>query len=230
MHGNIYTDTHGLQYHTRRSSFLFDTLAGRLITKGLEKLSKSFDLDFTFGTAPHDFTLSRYVLPSNCLVIRSPPIFDSAPYPSNDSLLSLFATEALPAALAVNNSRASIPNVILTNSGSQRFDIFAGAFTKNDQLTASPFADAFLYIANVTAGVANKVLPSLNHAGANERRELERRSEMYARGEVEHVYREWIRDMASERYAVERRAAGNATLGYVTTDVSIWFSVLFGRY
>ncbi|KAG6805252.1 hypothetical protein H0H93_005227, partial [Arthromyces matolae] len=49
-----------------------------------------------------------------------------SPYPSEDSLLTLFAQDALPVALTVNNTRASIPNLIITNSGSQRFDIYAG--------------------------------------------------------------------------------------------------------
>ena len=48
------------QWHTRRSNFTFDTLQGQAITKGLEQLSKRFDLDALFGTAPHDFTISRY--------------------------------------------------------------------------------------------------------------------------------------------------------------------------
>lgn len=137
-------------------------------------------------------------------------------------MLTLFATEALPVALAINNTRASIPNLIITNSGSQRFDILAGSFTKNDQLTASPFADAFLYIPEVPAGVANKVFSTLNNDGANERRSVQgakRSGEMYGRGHVEHVYREWLAEM-DRRDGVERRAMQNATLGYVTSDVS----------
>ena len=38
----------------------------------------------------------------------------------------------MPVALAINNTRASIPNIMITNSGSQRFDVYAGPFTKND--------------------------------------------------------------------------------------------------
>ena len=128
----------------------------------------------------------------------------------------------MPVALTINNTRASIPNVMIINSGSQRFDVFKGPFTKNDQLTASPFADAFLFVPNITAGIANKVLPALNHAGAeNRRRQLlsawER--ELYAKGEVDMIYRKWLEEMDS-RDGVERRAAGNLTMGYVTQDVS----------
>lgn len=130
----------------------------------------------------------------------------------------MFATEALPVALTINNTRANIPNVIITNSGSQRFDVYGGSFTKNDQLTASPFTDSFLFIPNVTAGIANKVLPALNGAGAdNKKRMFE---ELYGRGEVDMIYRAWLSDM-DKRSAIDRRAAANLTLGYVTSDVSI---------
>ncbi|KAK7691826.1 hypothetical protein QCA50_005230 [Cerrena zonata] len=190
------------QFHTKTNNRTFDTPLGKSITKGLNKLSASFDLGFTFGTAPNDFLLSR------------------APFPGNSSLLTLFAAEAMPVALTINNTRASIPNVMIINSGSQRFDVYQGPFTKNDQLTASPFADSFLFIPNITAGIANKVLPALNHAGSeNKRRELlsawER--ELYAKGEVDMIYRKWLEEM-DRRDGVERRAAGNLTMGYVTQD------------
>ena len=128
--------------------------------------------------------------------------------------------QAVPVALAINNTRANIPNVMITNSGSQRFDVYAGPFTKNDQLTASPFNDAFLYIANITAGVANQVLPALNNAGANERKRdvLEGEAELYRRGFVDRRFRAWLRDMNIDASGIERRSAGNLTLGYVTKD------------
>ncbi|KAH9485630.1 Secreted protein [Psilocybe cubensis] len=189
------------EFHTRKNSFNFDTLQGESITKGLNNLAKKFDLSFQFGTAPHDFTISQ------------------APFPSNDSLLSLFIENAVPVALAINNTRASIPNIMITNSGSQRFDIYAGPFTKNDQLTASPFDDSFLFIPNVPFSIANKVLPALNEAGANERRELleERERELYGRGHVDMVYNRWLEEQ-DRRSGIERRAAQNLTLGYVTSD------------
>ena len=144
-------------------------------------------------------------------------ILHRSPYPSNDSVLSLFVAEALPVALAINNTRANIPNIFITNSGELRFDIYAGPFDKNDQLTALPFDDAFLFIPNVTAGVANKVLPALNHDSSNERRRSY--EELYGRGYVDHVYRAWLEEM-DKRSGVERRATHNLTLGYVTSDVS----------
>ena len=108
--------------------------------------------------------------------------------------------------------------------------MFVGAFTKNDQLTASPFADAFLYVPSVRAGTAKAVLETLNDDGADERkRELahgERGGEMYGRGYVEHVYREWLEGMDRRFGGGEvRRGMGNTTIGYVTSDVSLSFSL-----
>ena len=124
--------------------------------------------------------------------------------------------------LTANNSRGAIPNIMITNSGSQRFDILAGPFTKNDQFTASPFADAFNFIPNVTAGVANQVLPALNKQGAEEKRALleGREDELFRKGYVDERYFRWLRTMADAEGAFERRAKANLTLGYVTTDVS----------
>ncbi|KAF9047525.1 Metallo-dependent phosphatase-like protein [Panaeolus papilionaceus] len=189
------------EFHSRKSTNNFDTIKGKLISKGLNDLAARFDLSAQFGVAPHDFTLSQ------------------APYPSEDSALTLFIEQAAPVALSINNTRASNPRIIITNSGSQRFDIYAGSFTKNDQLTVSPFADAFLFIPSIPFSVANQVLPTLNNAGADERRRAleERDSDLYARGHVDTVYRRWLKEM-DERNGLARRAAQNLTLGYVTTD------------
>ncbi|KAG5352237.1 hypothetical protein C0989_003170 [Termitomyces sp. Mn162] len=185
------------EYHTRKDKTEFDTESGMSITTGLKALAAAFDLDFLFGTAPHDFTINR------------------DPYPSEGSSLSLFAADALPVALIVNNSRASIPNLIITNSGSQRFDIYAGPFTKNDQLTASPFTDQFLFIPDIKLSVANAVLASLNNAGAENRRSLiqGREATEYGLDYVDKRYKEWLRDM-DRRHGVDRRAAQNLTIGY----------------
>ncbi|KAI0031972.1 Metallo-dependent phosphatase-like protein [Vararia minispora EC-137] len=189
------------EYHTRRSNATFDTASGKAITKGLNNLAQQFDLSLTYGTAPQDYTLSR------------------DPYPSNGSLLSLFADQVMPVGLAVNNTRAAsgIPAFFFINSGSFRFDIYAGAFTKNDQLTASPFTDSFLFLPNVTLDAANAVVAALNGGSTASRRELEEEDVLYSRGDVSKRYNEWLRAMY-EAEPLAKRAAANLTLGYVTED------------
>ncbi|KAJ8516929.1 hypothetical protein ONZ45_g5811 [Pleurotus djamor] len=193
------------EFHAKKKSRQFDTFFGKRITRGLLDLAKRFDLDFTFGVAPRDYFINE------------------APYPSEGSLLSLFAEKAVPIATAANNTRSSIPNYFVTNSGSQRFNIFSGPFTKNDQLTASPFTNKFMFIPNVTLQNALEVLPILNSQG-EQRRSLEELEEMverererYSQGYIDGRYREWLEAM-DRRHGEERRAAGNLTLGYVTRD------------
>ncbi|KZT05411.1 uncharacterized protein LAESUDRAFT_727057 [Laetiporus sulphureus 93-53] len=192
------------EYHTRRSNTTYDTAAGKSITAGLEQLWVNYDLSTLYGTAPHDYTLSR------------------DPYPSNGSVLTLYVSEVMPYALTINNTRISIPNIMIVNSGELRFDILAGTFDKNDQLTSAPFTDAFLYIPNVTFSVANAVLPALNDYGSDDKRKrelhIERELERYAKGDVSGRFNAWLEEMSRRR--VERReAAENLTLGYVTSDL-----------
>ncbi|RPD70195.1 hypothetical protein L226DRAFT_539048 [Lentinus tigrinus ALCF2SS1-7] len=197
-----YLDTNRVTYefHSGRRNSTFDTLQGKSITKGLNDLAEQFNLSMFYGTAPHDYTLTR------------------APYPSNDSLLSLYA-EAMTYSLTVNNSRADIPHIMIATAGSQRFDIFAGPFTKNDQLTASPFENFFSYIPNIPLSIARQVLPTMNGvATSKRRRELD--EERYARGDVDVQYRAWLEEMdrRASLYGTERRDDENVTLGYVTSD------------
>ncbi|KAJ8697154.1 hypothetical protein PTI98_006952 [Pleurotus ostreatus] len=190
------------EFHSRKRSSKFNTPLGKRITNGLLDLAKRFDLDFVFGTAPQDYVINQ------------------APYPSNQSLLSLYAEQVVPVALSVNNTRSSIPSYFVTNSGSQRFDVFAGPFTKNDQIVASPFTNKFLFISNVTLSSATSVLPILNSQGELRRSvdDLDRREkELYAKGNIDIRFRQWLQAM-DKRMGEEKRAAGNLTLGYVTHD------------
>ncbi|KAF9052347.1 hypothetical protein BDZ89DRAFT_425324 [Hymenopellis radicata] len=190
------------EYHTAREAVSFDTLQGESITQGLNELAADFDLALTYGTAPHDFTISQ------------------SPYPSNGSQLSLFIEQATPYTLSLNNSRSSIPNIMVINSGSQRFDIYAGPFTKND-ITASPFDDPFLYIPEVPLSAVLDTIHTMNSAGSNNRRRsLEHEEELYRRGDVSSRYNDWLKEMDRRYTALGRRedVTDNITLGYVTTD------------
>ncbi|KAI0321945.1 5'-nucleotidase, partial [Amylostereum chailletii] len=193
------------EYHTSQSNRTFDTRFGQGITQGLEEIAQRYDLSSVFGTAPQDYTLTRN------------------PYPSNGSLLSLMGEQALPIALATNNSRASIPNLIIANSGVLRFDIYKGVFDRNDQYTVATHPNAFVYVANVTAyggPFSAKITPPLQSMGELRKRgggAVDSERESYARGEVETRYRRWLADMAA-RGTLARRDAANLTLGYVTND------------
>ncbi|KAJ7094369.1 Metallo-dependent phosphatase-like protein [Mycena epipterygia] len=195
------------QYHTNRTNLTFGTEEGRNITKGLLKLEDRFGLKFQYGTAPRDYTMTR------------------SPYPSNDSILTFVVEEATPTVLAMNTSRAGIPSLLIISSGSQRFDIYKGPFTKNDQFTASPFINQYIFIPDVPFSVVTKVLPALNRAGGErlwtEEKEGEsRRMRMWRQEqEVEQGYMDWLEVMHRQYYARPTVAAQDKlTLGYVTTD------------
>ena len=201
-----YLDPNRLTYefHTSKTSNHFDTYEGKQITRRLQDLASSFDLSYQYGVAPHDFTMTR------------------VPYTSENSVLSLLINKAAPTALSINNTRANNPRLVITNSGSLRFDIYSGPFTKNDQLTTSPFTNAFVYIPGVPAGIANQAFSALNKAGEGKRSVEtleEREREAYARGDIDIRFNKWLEEMDERNSGLEKRQAGNLTLGYVTTDV-----------
>jgi len=148
------------------------------------------------------------------------------PFPSNASLLSLMADQVLSIGLAQGNNRSQIPNIIITNSGSLRFDLFKGPFTKNDQLIASPFDDTFLFIPSVPFGVAKQVLDEINGSGQDTKKRAWE-EKLWKKGHVDARYNEWRREMWERELAshnhddaelLERAAQENATIGYVTKD------------
>ena len=198
------------EFHTGQTNDTFDTHKGLIMKEGLNALAAEYNLSFVFGTAPQDYTLTR------------------AEYPGNSSALSLFIETATPTALAINNTRAEagIPAYYIVNSGVLRFDMFAGTFDRNDQLTTSPFTDAFVYVPSVTYGTVKQVLAALNDASTSDKKRGLRKKwiqELYARGEIEMRYRAWLEEMyaRSKTYGLSPRDdAENATIGYTTTDVS----------
>ncbi|KAG1775218.1 Metallo-dependent phosphatase-like protein [Suillus placidus] len=187
------------EYHTQTSNQTFDTDDGRSISYGLEALAACFNLSYLYGTAHQDYTMNQN------------------PYPSNGSLLSLFIEDAVPYALAINNTRDSIPNIIIINSWAIRFDLFKGSFTKNDQLTIMQYKDSFLYIANVTSGIANQVLPAMNKPTATKRKRDE--TGILSR-EINDTRDSDLLEEIDHRPGVSGREAtsGNWTFGYVTRD------------
>ncbi|PFH52207.1 hypothetical protein AMATHDRAFT_2449 [Amanita thiersii Skay4041] len=112
-----------------------------------------------------------------------------SPYSSGGSLLREFVERAIPFALEKDNKRANIPHIVIINT--------------------------------VLLSVARRVLPELNKAGTKQRRSLEalekREKEMYARGEVDHVYHNWLKRMSKREKSINRRDE-ELTLGYVTKD------------
>ena len=114
-------------------------------------------------------------------------------------------------------------------------------FDRNDQFTALPFADAFLFLPDIPLSIGSQVLNALNGPDTKRKRmadarEILSREEDYKRGNVDIVYREWLKRMVEREDEVAKRAAQNLTLGYVTTDVCVFshlmillFTLLFNH-
>lgn len=81
----------------------------------------------------------------------------------------------LPIALAatvINETRKSIPRLIIINSGTIRFDLVMGPFTYDDSFIVSPFLDAFQFIPDVPYKYASQVLGILNAGPYQKRSEI----------------------------------------------------------
>ncbi|KAF9519340.1 hypothetical protein BS47DRAFT_1379355 [Hydnum rufescens UP504] len=203
------------QYHTQFEDF--DTKKGKEISQQLMALADKFNLNDVFGTAPQDYFLSR------------------APFASNNSLYSLLIDKLLPTVLAeVNPERAqAVPSIAIINFVSQRFDLYAGPFMRNDQFIVSPLNNKFLYF-TVPYTVGSRVLKFLNTRKPRGKRSLSSTSaeheypEEYARGDVDATFNQWKR--AQWEHAQQRRGDDDhkkedkhggdhePTLGYVTQD------------
>ncbi|CAD6904547.1 unnamed protein product [Tilletia controversa] len=193
-----------------------DTIKGKLISAQMEQVADRWNLSAVFGVAPQDYYLNR------------------VPVTDDHALLNLLGNQVLPTVISTSNpARANVPNLVLANSGSQRFDLYAGNFSKNDKYIVSPFLDAFLYLQDVEYQYATQILTQLNNEGAYRRsldgsvHPVDRSStasshegEQYARGDVDHIYNAWRKEQVEAARAdieqLDKRAA--TTLGYVTKD------------
>ncbi|BGO94337.1 hypothetical protein NBRC10512v2_006449 [Rhodotorula toruloides] len=129
-------------YHTQPD---FDTPEGRAISEELTQTARRFNLTDRFGVAPQDYYLYRY-----------PP---SSPH----SIFHLLTTKVLP--LLIRRTDRPYEPYTLLNTGSVRFDLFKGNFTRGDQWIMLPFTNSFLYIPAVPLALASRVLHYLNIVG-----------------------------------------------------------------
>ena len=200
----------------------FDTALGKKITKEMNQVANAWNLSHVYGTAPQDYYLQRV------------PINDTS------SLINFMTNKVLPTVISTSNpDRKDVPNLVIANTGSQRFDLYAGPFTKNDQYIVSPFTDAFQYIKDVPYKYAGQIIHKLNNdkvaQATSRRRDVasadDDEKELYAQGHVSHIYNRWMKEQhtfatahsaaAEDLAKLDARAAeaqAQRTLGYVTKD------------
>ncbi|MBW0507425.1 hypothetical protein O181_047140 [Austropuccinia psidii MF-1] len=173
-------------FHTGTS---FDTHQGIKTTHGLTKTAIEFNLTHRFGIAPHSFFIDRV-----------PPM-------SNNSINYLYTGPGGVLPTLIKNPHRPHPPFTIVNTGSMRFDVFAGNFTVNDQFIAMPFDNSFQYIPDVPRQTAEKLLAEMNRGGVaisrttqtKIRRSLEsiddlKKDEKYHLGhDIEEHYRHWLK-------------------------------------
>jgi hypothetical protein len=177
----------------------FDTPTGLNITGKLRDLIKKFNLAKVWGTSPKDYFLYRVEVTSD------------------SSVLKLFAEEVVPKVLSAVRSVAPSKFFII-GTGVLRYDIFKGDFDQNDQLTASPYPDKFWCIPNVPLVAAIATAQKMNEKPPGV---------TFSSSEAEHAWPRGLMEVDQIRLgrleAISRHPAlesQDATLGYVTTDVS----------
>ncbi|GAB1733995.1 hypothetical protein NU195Hw_g2098t1 [Hortaea werneckii] len=174
QYNRMYIDNnlHSFHHHSNTTSKTFPTEHGRNVSAQIEHARQTLNLNHTYGCVPQTYWLNR------------------APYPSNDSLLSLLADRILPESFASYNASTPSttlgksetntanyhhnnhkPSIILTNTGALRFDLFKGPFTLDSTFLISPFTSGFRMIRDVPFSAADRVLGLLNSEGPILRRE-----------------------------------------------------------
>ena len=131
----------------------FDTSKGLGVTSEITATRKELNLTALYGCAPETYC------------------FSCKPYGTDGNILSSLLPVALSATV-INSTRASIPRIVIINSGSIRFDLVQGPFTYDDSFIVSPFKDGFEYIPDVPYSIASQVLGQLNSVPDNSKREL----------------------------------------------------------
>ena len=136
----------GLYHHSGRDESTFATAHGRNVSATITRARHALSLDKTYGCAPQDYWVSR------------------APFGSKDSVYTWLQDEVLPD-VVVNEARKDKARLAILNTGTIRFDIFKGAFTRDTTYIVCPFLSGFRYIPDVPYRVAKKVVRLLNEAG-----------------------------------------------------------------
>lgn len=182
---------HSQAFHLGLKPLQLATDAGRYVRHLMDSIADSWKLTQLHGVAPKDYYLDRF------------------PSSHEDSLLTLLEKEVLPSVVRPASKEGRNQSLIIINSGSQRFDIFSGPFTRNDRYIVSPFRDRFLSIQNVPYGAAKNLLQELNNSTTVE----DNASSQYSSGLITNIFEGWLKSQFS-MFTNEQQHS----LGYRTED------------
>ncbi|CCE61699.1 hypothetical protein TPHA_0B00270 [Tetrapisispora phaffii CBS 4417] len=121
---------------------LFYTKKGKQISAMIQDIADELELTEVYGHVPQNY------------------YFSTRPVNANDSIYHLLTSTILPR-LNTTLSDARVGRYIMINSGSVRYDMFKGDFTKNTEYIVSPFDNNWEYI-KIPNKIASKIAAYLN--------------------------------------------------------------------
>ena len=130
-------------HHTGLNASSFPTEQGQNVSDMISAARRRLDLDHTYGCAETDLWMFR------------------AKYPSDSSIFTWLKEHVLPE-MVVNEQRASQSRLVMINTGSIRFDIRKGPFTRDSMYTVFPFTNIFRFVRDVPYKKAVQLLSILN--------------------------------------------------------------------
>ncbi|KAF2281507.1 ser/Thr protein phosphatase-like protein family [Westerdykella ornata] len=138
-----------MHHHSGKDESSFPTVHGLNVSAQINRARHALSLNRLYGCAPHDFWVNR------------------RPYPHEESIFSWLEKEMLPDTISTSERFVKLGKkaLVITNTGSIRFDIFKGAFTKDTTFLVSPFTSGLRYIKDVPYVAASRVLRLLNSEG-----------------------------------------------------------------
>ncbi|KAI5778913.1 Metallo-dependent phosphatase-like protein [Geopyxis carbonaria] len=128
----------GFQHHSHTTPSTFDTPLGLSLTASITQHRDALNLSTLLGCSPTHFTP------------------DAAPYGDPQNWYTFLTTHILPT-MVRHPHRTEIPRLVFINAGSQRFDVFPGAFTRDTEYIVSPFTSRFMYAREVPWHVARRL-------------------------------------------------------------------------
>ncbi|ETN42767.1 uncharacterized protein HMPREF1541_01925 [Cyphellophora europaea CBS 101466] len=134
-------------HHSSTNASNFHSPRGKNVSSLIQHSRSALDLDHIYGCAPTNLWMAR------------------SPFPSNQSIYTWLNETVLPALEPSEQTYLSKPRLILLNTGAIRFDIFAGAFTRDSTFIVSPFTSTMRHIPAIPYSKAKQLVAILNSAG-----------------------------------------------------------------
>ncbi|CAN6605938.1 hypothetical protein TRVA0_003S00782 [Trichomonascus vanleenenianus] len=121
----------------------FDTEYGIHVTKRIQQFRELLNISTPLAYIPKTYYMQR------------------APYPGDSNVYSLLEDKVLPT-LSGMVHRDHRPRMVTLNTGSIRYDLIEGEFTRDSEYILNPFPNKWLYIKDIPRVKAEKIIALLN--------------------------------------------------------------------